>query len=279
MFRAAIALLALAAPALAQHGGARAGSFGGRGFAGHAGFTGHAGFSSPGGFARPAPPMRYGAPASAGFRGFGPAPYANGRFLTYGNGYGLPRASYRSMADGASGTWTRGQDRDRNRFNARRRSFDNWYVNVYPTWPGYGYPYVIDPGFYDWGDSDDSADGQGGAVPDYAAPYPDQGYGPPGEPPQEGFASETPPWSAPNQQPAARAIAAAPETEPSLTVIFKSGRAPLKIQNYMMTAKALTDLDSRHYEQIPLNQIDVAATRRVNTSAGIDFQVPDASRD
>jgi hypothetical protein len=47
----------------------------------------------------------------------------------------------------------------------------------------------------------------------------------------------------------------------------------------MMTAKVLTDLDSRHYQQIPLDEIDLAATRRVNTTAGVEFQIPSASHD
>ncbi len=53
----------------------------------------------------------------------------------------------------------------------------------------------------------------------------------------------------------------------------------MKVQNYLMTAKVLTDLDSQHYEQIPLDQIDLAATLRFNSAAGVDFQVPGASRD
>jgi hypothetical protein len=65
--------------------------------------------------------------------------------------------------------------------------------------------------------------------------------------------------------------------EQPLTVIFKTGRAPVKMQNYMMTAKVLTDLDSQHYEQIPLDQIDFAATQRVNGSTGVGFQIPGAS--
>jgi hypothetical protein len=46
-----------------------------------------------------------------------------------------------------------------------------------------------------------------------------------------------------------------------------------------MTAKILTDLDSEHYEQIPLDQIDLAATKRFNSFAGVEFQVPGPSRD
>ena len=174
---------------------------------------------------------------------------------------------------------SRGRDWDRDRFDARKRQFQNWYVNTYPNWPGYEYPYLIDPGFYDWGDSDnsaydnsapgssesdqayDQAYDQGGPVPLYPPPYPNQGY------------------NAPIQQPAAApAGPTAPEPERLLTVIFKSGRAPTMVRNYLMTTKVLNDLDSQHYEQIPLDQIDLAATLRINNAAGVDFQVPGASR-
>ncbi len=61
-------------------------------------------------------------------------------------------------------------------------------------------------------------------------------------------------------------------------MIFKNGRVPVKMQNYMMTATVLTDLDSQHYEQIPLDQIDVTATQRVNSADGVGFQIPGGSR-
>ena len=218
---------------------------------------------------RPGTAPRYGPLAGAGYRAVGPpglrTPYSGNRFVA-----GRPspaRPSYDPRGAGLS----RGGNRDRDRFDARRRQFQNWVVYTYPNWPGY--PYLIDPNFYnlglyDWGDSDGSAPDnsaydQNGPAPLYPPPYPDEGYGPPGE------------------QPAAAAPAApsAPAPEQPLTVIFKSGRAPIEVQNYLMTAKVLTDLDSQHYEQIPLDQIDLAATQRINTAAGVDFQVPGASRD
>jgi hypothetical protein len=51
------------------------------------------------------------------------------------------------------------------------------------------------------------------------------------------------------------------------------------MQNYMITAKILTDLDSRHYEQIPIDQIDVAATQQANRAAGVGFEIPGPSGD
>jgi len=287
MFRAAIALIALAVAAFAQHGGTHAGSFGNRGFPRAAGSSSHPAFSQSPSFARPAPPARYGTSfgpsAGAGYRVIGPRNYSSLRTPYNGTPYngnrynsnrftaGRPtpgRSSYDPRGAGLS----RGSNRDR--FNARRRQFQNWYVSTYPNW--LGYPYLIDPNFYnlglyDWGDSDnsaydssgpgnyqsDQAYDQNGPAPLYP-PYPDQGYAAPGE--QPAFAAPVAP-SAPEQ---------------FLTVIFKSGRAPIEVQNYLMTAKVLTDLDSEHYEQIPLDQIDLAATKRFNTFAGVDFQVPGA---
>lgn len=66
--------------------------------------------------------------------------------------------------------------------------------------------------------------------------------------------------------------------EQPITVIFKNGRTPETMQNYMMNSRALTDLDQQHYEQIPLDQIDIAATEQANRTRGLDFQVPAASR-
>ncbi len=281
-FGAAIALLAFAMPAFAQHGGARAGSFGTRGFAGRAGF------SSPGSgsFARPSPAFRYSASGNAGFRQMSPraigpqtfsgfrAPYSANRFAAGRSAYdarfaSVPPSSARSPYFHGAAAPYRSSDRDR--FDARRRQFQNWYVNTYPYWPGY--PYLYDPnaynlGLYDWSDSGGSAagsylpgnssDDQNGSAPLYLGPYPDQGYAAPGSP-----AGAAPP--AASEQP--------------LTVIFRSGRAPIKVRNYLMTSSVLTDLDSDHYEQIPLSQIDLAATESINQAAGLDFQVPGPARD
>jgi len=231
-----------------------------------------------------------------GLRGIGTPPYAGRPFPGYPNRLMGARPAYRSMGPGRSysgnrgGDWDRGRrggGRDHDRFDARRRSFNNWYDNFYPAWlsAGYGYPYVIDPGFYDWSLPDDADDesgvnpayDDGGAGPDYPAPYPEYGYGAPGEIPQEGFAGGISPEAA-QGEPAEAATPPAPNLGQKLTVIFKSDRAPVKMQNYMMTTRVLTDLDAQHYEQIPIDQIDVAATERVNKADGVGFAIPGASR-
>ena len=252
MVRIAIALIALAAPVFAQRGGAHAGSLGSRGSAGHVGFSGPSGFSQARSFVSPAPFGRSGPSGSARLRAAVPLNYSSFKIPFNGNRFIASRSRYNPAGAGRSRTWNRGQ------FDARRRSFENWYLYTYPTWPGYGYPFVIDPGFYDWGDSETSANDESGAAPVYSAPYPDEGYG------------------VPDQQaaPPAPAAVSASLPEQPLTVIFKSGRAPLRMQNYMMTTKALTDLDAQHYERIPLDQIDEVATQRVNSAAAVDFEVP-----
>jgi hypothetical protein len=276
IFRAAIALLALATPIFAQHGGhaGSVGSRGGQGAAGHAGFSG---FSQSRSFAAPAPPVRYSAPsarvrasASAGFRGTVRPGYP---IPSNGNRINAGRPAYRPAGAGRSGASNRGQS------DARRRSFNNWYTNYYPAWRGYEYPYLIDPGFYDWGDSDTGNSGtaassdsgtsaydQGGGAAAYPAPYPDEGYGPAYVQPAEQSAAPAP------------AAVSAPLPKQPLTVIFKSGRDPIRIENYMMTATVLTDLDAQHYEQIPLDQVDRVATQWANSAAGVDFQIPGAAR-
>jgi hypothetical protein len=258
MFRAAIVLIAFASPVFAQHGATHGGSFGSRGFAGHAGISEHRGFSQPNRFVRPGQPVRVGALGGAGLRRDGQLNDPGLRTPYHGNRFMAARSAFYSRDAGSS----RSRDRDRAPFAARRRSFENWHAHIYPTWFGYGYPYGIDPGFYDSEDSYNSANDQVGAPPVDPAPYSDVGYG------------------APSQQPASGPTSpSASFPEQPLTVIFNSGRAPVKVQNYMMTAKVLTDLDSRHYEQISLDQIDLAATQRVNSAVGVEFQIPSASRD
>jgi hypothetical protein len=286
----AVALaLALASSANAQHGAAHGGSMGGSavhggfagrssGFSGHAssaghpGFPGRAGFSRPGatrgynGMARPGlgrPSMTMHSGLRAPYRGTG---YTQFRPTQYRPQYQPPYAAHASRRDG-------GRDRRRNGW------FGGAYGNGYPGWAGYPYPFVIDPGFYDWSDSEDGGYDQGVAATDSAPytqdPYADSGAGYPAPMPYLAPAPYPAAPMAPSPQgayPGPAAVTAA--TEEPLTLIFKDGRAPEKMQNYIMNAKALTDMDPQHYERIPLDQIDVAATAEFNRTRGVDFEVP-----
>jgi hypothetical protein len=158
----------------------------------------------------------------------------------------------------------------------------------------YSYPYVVDPGFYDWGATDYSENVQGsnegippGEGPDneYGPELPDPRYGETPYPQQQEYSAPGPvtaPAGAQRQEyhfATTAPSAPSPITSKPLTVIFKGSRAPQKMQNYMVTSTALTDLDSENFEKIPLDQVDIAATQQANRSSGIDFQVPVASRD
>lgn len=233
--------------------------------------------------------------------------YPGSRFAGGRNGLMASRPPYRpgygwSRPYNHSGDRYGDHDGDHDRFHGRARSFQNWYLYDYPGWLAYGYPYDLNPGFFDWGDNDNSGYDQGnqpsgyydeGAgyqsqdlVSGYQPQYEANGessieeYGRPGEQP--------PPWpgpgasgTAPENPPSESGVSAAfvPPLDGPLTVIFKGGRAPEKMQDFMLTAKALTDLDTHHYEQIPLDQIDISATAQANRANGLDFEVPGASRD
>jgi len=221
----------------------------------------------PGG---PQPPARTGAPLP--YRG----DFSGGREYSRRPGY--------PGRDPHRGPY-RGHDHDRRYHGRGSRGYYPGYV--------YSYPYVVDPGFYDWGATDYSENEQGfneGIPPDQ---NPDSENGP--EPPNPAYGDVQYPQQPQENSAPASAFAGAqrqeyhfattapsapsPITSKPLTVIFKGNRAPEKMQNYMVTSSALTNLDSENFEKIPLDQIDIAATQQANRSRGIDFQVPVASRD
>lgn len=103
---------------------------------------------------------------------------------------------------------------------------------------------------------------------DYAA----QGYE--GEP-------ELQPWPAlysSNQPAYARSQpTATPENEEAVTLVFKDGRPSERIYNYAMTTSTLYVLDNPH-RNIPLDQLNLTATEKINDAAGVSFQLPQASK-
>lgn len=212
-------------------------------------------------------------------------------------GASMYRAPYRGYGygRGGNGYGREGGDHHRRPYD---RGFNGLsYGYVYPAYPWY--PVDIDPWLFgpdDYDSGDNSAEGQDyGNAP---APYADYGepdygqpnYGGPGPaygqplPPDQGYpqpysqGESYRPQSAPNTSPRQPYTggSAAPQSQETVTLIFKDGRAPQKIHNYMLTANTLTVLD-QHYQQIPLDQIDVDATAAANRSAGIRFQVPGAN--
>jgi hypothetical protein len=64
-----------------------------------------------------------------------------------------------------------------------------------------------------------------------------------------------------------------PASEEAVTLVFKDGRPPEQIHNYVLTPTTLYVGDQPHRD-IPTDQLDLAATAKVNRDAGVDFQLP-----
>lgn len=275
-------------------GGGFHGSFGG-GFRGgfHGGFAPrNSGFASrPGGFS---PRYQSFAPRSsfASHRWPGSIPY---RFTPRGSG-SMNRMPYRAYSHNTvrrgsyGGSW---HGRDRYHEGDHRRHFDHDRVpyggfSGYPYSYAYAYPYspypiVLDPWLfgpdYDSDENPTLANYTQSAAQPYSAPseappipYNDAPQSPYPEYNADGVRQQPtrPPYSG------ARASSSA-AAQQTVTLIFKNGRAPEKIQNYMLTATTLTVFDPQ-YEQIPIDRIDVSATEATNRAKGVDFQVPPAGQ-
>ena len=136
-------------------------------------------------------------------------------------------------------------------------SYGVGFPSGFSIWPGS----LGDSGFYD-----DSG---------YANPAPPADYGPQqyAAPPVE--QSET---AAPTAfRPTYGKPQPPPEPENALTLVFKDGRPTEQIHNYMLTRTTLYVQDE-HRREIPVDDLDLAATQKVNKGDGIDFQLPGAGR-
>jgi len=112
-----------------------------------------------------------------------------------------------------------------------------------------------------------------GAEPPYTYPQqaPQQPYP---QPPSQAYAPQ-PSYRAPYQSPQS-APASGPQVDDSaVTLVFKDGRPNEQIHNYMLTRTTLYVSDHR-LREIPVDQLDLAATKKANQDAGIDFELPAA---
>jgi hypothetical protein len=136
--------------------------------------------------------------------------------------------------------------------------------------PGYGAaglpgPYILDyPN--DSGYDDSSATAQSPAANGY------DGY------------DALPPYPAPPEAPglyppAAAGPLPAPEisSDVGVTLVFKDGRPPVEVHDYVLTRNTLYVWD-RHQLVIPTDKLDLAATAKANQDAGVDFQLPEPPR-
>jgi hypothetical protein len=147
-----------------------------------------------------------------------------------------------------------------------------WPYWEWPYWSlgspyGWGYPYG--PIFPDYPDNDNSQQ------PPYVAPPSD--YNAPYQPQSQQEPAPVDPYS---QQPSTAYRApynggaqSPPLASATVTIVFKDGRPPEKIYNYVLTSKTLKVFDQPLHD-IPVDQIDVAATAKVNREAGVSFSLP-----
>jgi hypothetical protein len=125
--------------------------------------------------------------------------------------------------------------------------------------PGYGWvgPYLPsysdDPGY----DDSSAAPSQAYDGSDALPPYPEQ------------------PAAIAPYQPTSDAARPTALSEEAVTLIFKDGRPPEQIHNYVLTRTTLFVGDQQR-RAIPTDQLDLAATANVNREAGVDFQLPEA---
>jgi hypothetical protein len=279
---AAVALLVawFALPVCAQRGGGHGGGLGGH-FSGgfHGGFSGRAAGGFRGRFAGP----RFSAPRYSGR--FAARPYGfysrpgygthtnrnyNGYNYNYNRNHAGFRAPYRREGQGAR----------------RYRS---------PYFSGYGFPFFV-YGLPDWigigplgcypdvevyGDDDEDdygpwCDQPLGPDTNQPAIYGNDGYyGDDGSGSPEYAPAISPPDYAPPPPPdrTPQARPKAPANEIVTTIVFNDGRPAEQVHNYALTPSMLYVLDARK-QDIPVGQINLAATVKVNRAAGIEFQVP-----
>lgn len=161
----------------------------------------------------------------------------------------------------------------------RRRPFIRTYpVGVVGYFPGVFGSDLFDDSFYDQPYYDDSsAYAQPLAPqPDYAdsgypqpdpedyAPYPQAQY------PQPQY-SQPEPGQAPAIAPQMQYV---PGSADTVTLIFKDGRPPEQIQNYIATKKTLTVINGSRHHDIPIADLDIPATIKANRETGVGFQLP-----
>jgi hypothetical protein len=163
-----------------------------------------------------------------------------------------------------------------------RRPYFPFYGAAFPYGVGGGwlgadclaYPYAYADCGYGYSGNDDYDDsGYANPDPQPSGPQPiEQASLPPDyyvAPPMDD--AQAPPND--SYRPAYQRPAPEPEPQKAVTLIFKDGRPSQQFYNYMLTRTTLYVQD-QHRQQIPVADIDLAATQKVNTDAGVEFQLP-----
>jgi hypothetical protein len=159
----------------------------------------------------------------------------------------------------------------------------NFYIHTYPIYPYAYYPSYV----YGYLPSDLADDSYGNydlsqqpmqpeQQPDYGypqpMPQPEYGNAYPQPAPEAAYAY--PPGYAPQPTPVAPQMQYAPGSATTVILIYKDGRPPEQIQNYLATRSTLTVLDGGRRREIPLSDLNIPATVSANHQTGVDFQLP-----
>jgi hypothetical protein len=145
------------------------------------------------------------------------------------------------------------------------------YASAYPQQapqPDYEYPQPAPQPAY------------GYAYPQPAPAYP--GYPQPQPAPETAYPGGVPPGyeayvpQPPQPPPAAPQMQYVPGSASTVILIYKDGRPPEQIQNYLATRTTLTVLDGNRRREIPLSDLNIPATVSANHQTGVDFQLPTA---
>jgi len=280
----ALCLIGLTGHLCAQRGMSHGGGAGSvHGAVSRGGSSGPAmsGFHGGGGFSASAPARFTAVPRYGRYAGNVPRGVSSGAGIRNSGYYG-GRPYYGGYAGNHSGNHSPGNGGHRPPYRSPYGTgsrYVTWYGPgtgwVYPYYPYYPYySGYLSPGY--WGDS---GYGDSTAYPNYLAQdgsqdYPGQGYGQGYEQqPQE----QEPPRPSYQAAPAEVHPSTAPEITETVTLVFKDGRPREQIHNYILSRTMLSVLDE-HHRDIPVDQLDLAATRAANRAAGVEFSLPGSSR-
>ena len=159
-------------------------------------------------------------------------------------------------------------DRDHRGRGDRQPYFGGYGGYVFPNFVGY--PYALDSGFY----SQDDDQGEQSSTP---APR-DNGREAPGDyseapPPPPEVSEDT--YRAPYSS--SPAVAQPVHPQPATTLVFNDGKPNQVVHNYVLTGTTLYELDGDTRKDIPLSEINVPETIKINRADGVEFTLP-ASR-
>jgi hypothetical protein len=146
------------------------------------------------------------------------------------------------------------------------RGFDGrrGYYPYYPYWGYYPYGWYDDPlAYHSQGDQDVYADAS------YPAPYPED----------SGLQRDVQALSGKVDRLQADVAARnrpEPDSEPETALVFRDQHVE-EVRNYAISAGAVWVLNAQAAKKIPLVNLDIDATVKMNEDRGVDFQVPEPS--